>query len=392
VPWPRNQYGQFYDGDSFIVLHTWQRPGSPKLNWDVYFWLGTFTTQDEAGTAAYKTVELDDKLGGAPVQHREVQGHESEGFLKLFNNQIRLLSGGVDTGFRAVKAETYEPRLFHLKGKRKIRVTQVVLSAKSLNSGDVFVLDTGLILYQWNGSQSAPMEKNRGAELTRAICDERAGKPSISVLEETMTGEDMDAFFGVLKGTKADVMSAEEGGDDSEVAVAATAKVLFQLSDETGQMVFSKVEGAISRDAFRSEDVFIFDTGSQIFAWIGKGASKEEKKNALGYAQDYLTRYNRPPFLPICRIFEVCISFFPPLFVRVPLFFPLGRGGGDQKFGRCFHSHSKFAFASKRTARTRPSRPLWVDIDPAPFFSVFNEQCWELLHFHRPCFDLPFFF
>jgi len=51
-------------------LNTFKQGNSFK--WDVHFWLGEKTTQDEAGTAAYKTVELDDQLGGAAVQHREV--------------------------------------------------------------------------------------------------------------------------------------------------------------------------------------------------------------------------------------------------------------------------------------------------------------------------------
>jgi len=30
--------------------------------------------------------------------------------------------------------------------------------------------------------------------------------------------------------------------------------------------------------------VFIFDTGKELFVWIGKGASTDEKKNAMTYA------------------------------------------------------------------------------------------------------------
>ena len=71
--WPKDKYGEFYGGDSYIILHT-KENDEGKKEYDVFFWLGAETSQDEAGTAAYKTVELDDYLGDEPVQYREVQG------------------------------------------------------------------------------------------------------------------------------------------------------------------------------------------------------------------------------------------------------------------------------------------------------------------------------
>jgi len=118
VAWPKDLYGSFYSGDSYICLHTYKEQGKDALKWDLYFWLGKHTTQDEAGTAAYKTVELDTLLNDGPVQHREVMGYESDGFLALFPN-IRIMEGGVDSGFKHVEAEKYEPLLLHLKGKKK---------------------------------------------------------------------------------------------------------------------------------------------------------------------------------------------------------------------------------------------------------------------------------
>jgi len=303
---PKETYGTFYSGDSYIVLNTYKKPGSDALHWDVHFWLGTHTTQDEAGTAAYKTVELDDKLGGAPIQHREVQGYESPLFLSYFNNQIRLLEGGVDSGFNHVKPEEYKPRLLHLKGKKRVRVTQVELSASSLNSGDVFILDNGMNIYQWNGGKAGPSEKMKGAQLSRALDDERKGLPKVHVFEEAHTGADQQPFWELLGGRPSSIKTAEEGGSDLDAEKGTGTKKLFRLSDATGSMKFEQVgEGAaVKKSLLDSNDVFILDTGAEVFAWIGKKSSDEEKKKAMGFAQTYLGNFNRPAYLPISRILE----------------------------------------------------------------------------------------
>jgi hypothetical protein len=41
--WPKEDYGSFYQGDSYIVLRTYMEKN--KFLYDIFFWLGTDTTQ-----------------------------------------------------------------------------------------------------------------------------------------------------------------------------------------------------------------------------------------------------------------------------------------------------------------------------------------------------------
>eukprot|EP00978_Attheya_sp_CCMP212_P013092 scaffold32746_cov37-Attheya_sp.AAC.1 len=132
--WPKKRYGEFYNGDSYLLLQTTQDPeGETKLLWDIFFWIGTESSQDEYGVAAYKANELDDFLGTAPIQHRETQDHESEDFLSLFPKGIRYLDGGIDGGFRNVGADSNDEnyanipkRLFHCRrtGRKEPKCSQ----------------------------------------------------------------------------------------------------------------------------------------------------------------------------------------------------------------------------------------------------------------------------
>jgi len=71
------------------------------------------------------------------------------------------------------------------------------------------------------------------------------------------------------------------------------------------KLVISLVaSGKVTRDLLDSNDVFIFDVGFQVYAWVGKGASKLERRTALQFAQDYLIAYNKLLQTPISRILE----------------------------------------------------------------------------------------
>lgn len=307
--WPREQHGQFYSGDSYIILHTYKE--EDKVKWDLHFWLGKDTTQDEMGTAAYKTVELDTLLEDGPVQHREVQEFESGEFLNIFSEilavgGIRYLEGGVDTGFKHVEPEKYRSRLMHLKGHKKIRISEVALDVGSLNSGDVFILDAGLKIYVFIGKSAGMFEKNKAREVSGALKTERKGKAELIGIAEGDTDENAAEFFKLLGGScSSRIKTAEQGGKDDEAEKDAVKK-LFRVSDATGSLrITSEGEGAaVNMKKLDRNDCFVLDIGGECFVWVGKGATQQEKDNAIPLAQAYLKEQGRPPQLSITRVLD----------------------------------------------------------------------------------------
>ena len=65
--------------------------------------------------------------GGAVVQHREVQNHESKQFLSYFKKGLIYKEGGVASGFNHVIPNDYAEirRLLWVRGKNPVRCTQL---------------------------------------------------------------------------------------------------------------------------------------------------------------------------------------------------------------------------------------------------------------------------
>jgi len=225
-------------------------------------------------------------------------------FLSYFpNNTIEILEGGIESGFHHVEAKQYKPRLLQVKGTRvAVRVNQVPLSASSLNSGDAFILDLGLTIYQWNGSKSSSYEKVKAGQVVRAMKDERGGKPVCQLHSEG--DSDLAAEFWTTLGGKKPIAPADSN-DEAAAKEALTERKLYRLSDSSGKLSFTLVKsGNLDKKDLDTNDVFVIDTGAEVFVWIGKKSSQQERKNGLQSAQQYLTDNNRPSYLPISRVME----------------------------------------------------------------------------------------
>ncbi|XP_072771459.1 gelsolin a isoform X1 [Nerophis lumbriciformis] len=294
VPVPENLYGGFYTGDAYIILNTIkQRSGN--LQYDLHFWLGDFCSQDESGSAAIFTVQMDDFLGGKPIQYREVQGHESKTFLGYFKSGIKYMKGGVASGFKhVVTNEVVVQRVLQVKGRRVVRATEVAVSWDSFNQGDCFILDLGDEIYQWCGSQSNRFEKLKATQVAKGIRDnERSGRARVYVCDE---GREREKMIEIL-GEKPDL---PVGASDDIKADASNRKraKLYKVSNASGSMTIALVaeENPFAQSALDSGDCFILDHGSdgKIYLWKGKDANMDERKAAIRAADEFIKKMGYP--------------------------------------------------------------------------------------------------
>ncbi|CAE7283409.1 sevA [Symbiodinium natans] len=215
VPVETSLHGQFHKGDSYIVLHTEEVDG--KLMRTIFFYIGTESSTDEKGTAAYKTVELDDYFQGEPKQVREEMGKESPAFAALFSGSLKYLDGGVDSGFKHVVPEGHDTKLFQVrKVKGKTTVLQVPTKKEMVNDSDSFVLDAPGKIYVYDGPQASPFEKqaaNRHAEHLESM---RSGHAQA-------THDIDDTFWTLLTAAACQSVAVSVAATVVTVAIVATA-------------------------------------------------------------------------------------------------------------------------------------------------------------------------
>ncbi|KAL3978091.1 growth differentiation factor 10 [Sarotherodon galilaeus] len=294
---PEKSYGSFFEGDCYVLLFT-QKVGN-SLSYNIHYWIGSQSTQDEQGSAAIYTVQLDEFLGSSPVQYREVQDHESDTFKGYFKQGIIYKKGGVASGMRHTETNTYDvKRLLHVKGNKRVIAKEVEMSWKSFNLSDVFLLDLGKNIIQWNGPKSNRQERLKGMLLAQDIRDrERGGRAEIRLVEGDAESSSPQAMELMTETLGERTVALKDGPPDEAVDQEQKGQLtLYQVSDADGQMKVTEVATRpLVQDLLNHDDCYILDQGGvKIFVWKGKKANKEERQAAMTRALDFIKAKNYP--------------------------------------------------------------------------------------------------
>ncbi|XP_070764333.1 scinderin like a [Enoplosus armatus] len=287
-PVPKALHGNFYTGDSYILLYTTSPP-----SYFLHSWLGEEASTDERGAAAIFMTQMDDFLGGTPTQFVEFQNRESVNFLGYFKSGIRYKKGGVASGFQhVVTNDTNVQRLLHVKGRHRIRAREVDMSWASFNKGDCFIIDLGKMIYHWSGSKSNRFERLKTTELANDIRDnERRGRAEIEMIDEGSEPEAVIKVLGPLP-----ELPLESSDDVSTDKTNKNQASLYLISDATGSMKATKVadKNPFQQDMLSQSECYILDNGgdNKIFIWKGKNANADERKAASFAAQKFIKDKN----------------------------------------------------------------------------------------------------
>eukprot|EP01124_Arcella_intermedia_P030131 TRINITY_DN6517_c0_g1_i1.p1 TRINITY_DN6517_c0_g1~~TRINITY_DN6517_c0_g1_i1.p1 ORF type:complete len:621 (+),score=193.20 TRINITY_DN6517_c0_g1_i1:188-1864(+) len=293
---PKEQYGVFYSGDSYIVLFEHHR-----LKPITFYWLGRDSSPDEKGAATLLIKEIVEDS-----KHiRVAQGKEPRGFLNLFDGKCIFKLGGVSGYKRLLKNGANRTTfLYHVKGTcaEDTRAVEVEPLSRNLNSADCFVLNDSInkILYIWYGKGSETIEQKHAKICAQFII--KVEDLQQAEIKEFHEDQEPHEFWDLLGG-KTEYLNFPE------LQHNVKEPRLYHCSNSSGTFQVEELYNW-SQEDLMMDDIFILDIFSCVFVWVGPESNDIEKKmsyeTALAFVEKAAELDGRPRDTKVVRVLPGC--------------------------------------------------------------------------------------
>lgn len=306
-------HGKFYEGDCYIVLHS-EMDDAGNLSWQIYYWIGLDASLDKKACSAIHAVNLRNMLGADSRCIREEMQDESDEFLELFDNDIAYIEGGSASGFYSVEQTVYPLRLYALAGKRSLKPFPIPVEYSSLDPQQVLILDSGMTMYVWVGELAKGVKRSKARLIAEKINkDERKNDAEIVMAYQ---GYEDDNFWEIFGGMPDEIspadLSVHRKGKPALYKVnlgmgyLELPQVKYQLlcEHEKGPNLELLPKKRLVPALLSTKSVYILDSHSDIFVWMGRKSQRLVRAAALKLANELMIMIHRPSFAQVSKQLE----------------------------------------------------------------------------------------
>ncbi len=216
-----------------------------------------------------------------------------------FSN-VLLRRGDVSQAGRDLDLVPYKPdvMLLQVKGRRACQPRLVEPKAKSVNSGDAFVLCTPEEVFLWQGKFSNIIERSRSAELAQRIyqkkdlCCKRVKHMHVLDEEKCFGSTKAERDFWNLLGSSSRKAEPPGQADEDELFEAEINEynMVWEVKiNDNGNEELVPVEDAWGQTPrhtiLHPSKVLVLDFGSEVYVWNGKDALFDLRKAGTNLAK-----------------------------------------------------------------------------------------------------------
>ncbi|XP_012311091.2 villin-like protein isoform X3 [Aotus nancymaae] len=175
---------------------------------------------------------------------------------------------------------------------------EVELSWNSFNKGDIFLLDLGKMMIQWNGPKTSISEKARGLALTYSLRDrERGGRAQIGVVDDEVKAPDLMQIMESVLGRRVGSLRAAMPNKDINQLQKANIRLYHVYEKGKDLVVLELATPPLTQDLLQEEDFYILDQGGfKIYVWQGRMSSLQERKAAFSRAAGFIQAKGYPTY------------------------------------------------------------------------------------------------
>ncbi len=186
-----------------------------------------------------------------------------------------------------------------------IQVTQVETDFASLHHKNVFVVDAGSVIYQWNGKAANRLMKAKGLDIASTIkFKEREGTADIKVIDSAWEEKDEHLqeahrnFWALFGGIENEVKVPGDETSKKKKKTDAPKFSLYRVSrhrnvEKSITLVKIPKGEKPHKDILNTRNNYVLQTNESIMVWIGERTLHYQKQTALVLAEHLLRELNK---------------------------------------------------------------------------------------------------